>query len=57
MKQWIALGLFFGLVACLLGIGSLLSARLVMQLGLERLVRVGALSMLGASAFLAVRSA
>jgi DHA1 family bicyclomycin/chloramphenicol resistance-like MFS transporter len=46
--------LFFGVVACLLGVGSLLSARLVMRLGLERLIRLGALYLLAAATFLAL---
>ena len=46
--------LFFGLVACLLGLGAFVSGRLVMRLGLERLVRVGACYVVTAAAFLAM---
>lgn len=46
--------IIFGLLACTLGIGSLASARLVMRLGLARLVRNGALHAVSAAGLLAV---
>src|SRR6478752_7313733 len=39
-QQWFPV--LFGLIACMLGAGNVISARLVMRLGLQRLVRVGA---------------
>ncbi len=43
----------FGALACMLGLGSLLSANLVTRLGLDKLVRYGAMYTLGAAALLA----
>ena len=34
--------MLFGLIACMLGVGNVVSARIVMSLGLSRLVRLGA---------------
>jgi DHA1 family bicyclomycin/chloramphenicol resistance-like MFS transporter len=41
--------LLFGLIACTLGVGSLLSARLVMRVGIARLVRAGSLYLVAAA--------
>jgi DHA1 family bicyclomycin/chloramphenicol resistance-like MFS transporter len=46
--------LLFGLIACMLGVGSLLSARLVMQMGIAGLVRAGAFYMLAATGLFTV---
>jgi MFS transporter, DHA1 family, multidrug resistance protein len=45
--------LFFGMLACMLGLGSLLSARLVVRLGLSQLIRAGAFYLIGAASLLA----
>jgi DHA1 family bicyclomycin/chloramphenicol resistance-like MFS transporter len=39
--------LIFGLLACMLGVGSLLNARLVTSVGFDRILRVGAVWLLG----------
>lgn len=46
--------LIFGVVACMFGVGSLLSARFVMQLGLDRLVRLVAVYVVTAASVLMV---
>jgi DHA1 family bicyclomycin/chloramphenicol resistance-like MFS transporter len=44
----------FGLLACTLGVGSLLGGRLVMRMGLHRLLRAAAIYLVGSAALLAL---
>jgi DHA1 family bicyclomycin/chloramphenicol resistance-like MFS transporter len=46
--------LIFGLLACMLGLGALLSGRMVMRVGLSRLIRFGAVYVVTIATFLAV---
>lgn len=41
--------ILFGLIACMLGVGNVISGRLVMRLGLDRLVRYGAFYVIAAA--------